>query len=293
MQGKSQKFNPRQHMQTETFEVFHYRDAVLEPVALHQHDFYEVYFFLSGQVEYRVEGCVYRLEPGNLLLINPMEFHQPVVEPGRSPYERIVLWINKKYLEGLSFGGDSLTVCFDSTQPAHSNLLRLSPAQQEDVSESLEKLVREARSDEYGAVQCAAGVLLQLMVALNRIARSFDKPDAEEGQAPLLVKSALAYIGEHYCEPLSLERLAEAFYVSKYHLAHVFQQAVGTSVYHYIILRRLVEAKQMLSSGIAPGIVCVQCGFGDYANFYRAFKAEYGISPQNYRNDGNGTGMAK
>lgn len=282
MRGKLQKFNPRQHMRTETFEVFHYQDAVLEPVVLHQHDFYEVYFFLNGQVEYRVEGRAYRMEPGDLLLINPMEFHQPIVESSEKPYERMVLWINRRYLEDLSFNGDSLAMCFNSTQPDHSNLLRLSPVQRENVSGRLETLVRETQNNAYGAVQYAAGVLLQFLVELNRAALSADKFILEDGQASPVVEGALAYIGEHYCEQLSLEKLAEQFYVSKYHLAHAFQQAVGTSVYHYIILRRLVAAKQMLGSGIAPGIVSSRCGFGDYANFYRAFKAEYGVSPQSY-----------
>lgn len=84
MRGKSQKFIPRQHMRTETFEVFHFRDTALEPVAIHQHDFYEVYFFLEGQVEYRVEGRAYCMAPGDLLLINPMEFHQPVIRSGKT-----------------------------------------------------------------------------------------------------------------------------------------------------------------------------------------------------------------
>lgn len=282
MRGKTQQFNPRQHMRTETFEVFHYRDAILEPVSLHQHDFYEVYFFLGGQVEYRVEGRAYHMEPGDLLLINPMELHQPVVASGGKPYERMVLWISRNYLENLSCGADSLTMCFDSTRPAHSNLLRLSPVRRGNIRAKLEELVQETRGGGYGAAQYAAGVLLQLMVELNRAALSVDTSTLEEGQTPPVVESALTYIGEHYCEPLSLEGLAERFYVSKYHLAHAFQQAVGTSVYHYIILRRLVAAKQMLGSGIAPGIVSGRCGFGDYANFYRAFKAEYGVSPQDY-----------
>lgn len=193
-----------------------------------------------------------------------------------------MLWAGRNYLESLSHGGDSLTLCFDSTQPAHSNLLRLSPVQQETFRSRLEVLVRESQSEEYGAAQYAAGVLVQFLVELNRAALSADKAAPEDGHAPPVVESVLAYIGAHYQEPLSLTKLAEQFYVNKYHLAHSFQQAVGTSVYHYIILRRLVAAKQMLSSGIAPGVVSIRCGFGDYVNFYRAFKAEYGLSPQNY-----------
>ena len=93
-----QIFDPRQSMTSSTFEVFHYRDAKFEGVAVHQHDFYEVYFFISGNVEYSVEGKSYHLNRGDLLLINPLELHQPRIGPDQDAYERIVLWINKNYL---------------------------------------------------------------------------------------------------------------------------------------------------------------------------------------------------
>ena len=70
--------------------------------------------------------------------------------------------------------------------------------------------------------------------------------------------------------------------ISKYHLSHEFHRLVGTSVYRYIIQKRLVIAKQMLANGVAPTDVYGHCGFGDYANFYRAFKAEYHISPKQF-----------
>ena len=68
--------------------------------------------------------------------------------------------------------------------------------------------------------------------------------------------------------------------MSKYHLSHEFSRVVGTGVYRYIMLKRLLIARQMLSGGVAPGTVFSSCGFGDYANFYRAFKSQYGISPR-------------
>lgn len=282
MRERSQRFDPRQNMLANNFEIFHYRDAQLDKVEVHHHDFYEVYLFLSGQVEYRVEGRTYHLEPGDVLLISPLEFHQPIVESSRNPYERIVLWINKGFLESFSDEHTTLTRCFDNARPTHTNLLRLTPAQRTEVTARMGELVREAYGVEYGGGLYARGLLLQLMVEINRVALQTVEDRSTREEPPELVAQLLAYIGEHFCEELSLTSLAEQFYISKYHLAHAFHEAVGISVYRYIILKRLLMAKQMLAGGIAPGIVCHNCGFGDYANFFRAFKSEYGISPGTY-----------
>jgi len=279
MEKKSQQFDPRQHMRTPDFEIFHYRDSVLDPVAIHHHDFYEVYFFLSGQVEYRIEGAVYHMEPGDLLLISPMELHHPIVQPDGGAYERIVLWINRDYLEGQ--GDADLTVCFDYTRPGHSNLLRLAPVERAGISSRLRELLRESHGGEYGAALWAKAALLQLLVEFNRIALC--TVGAVRQEEPDLVSKVLEYIGVHYDEPLSLDSLAERFYVSKYYLSHTFQETVGVSVYRYILLKRLLNARELLSSGVTPGDACQRCGFGDYANFYRAFRAEYAVSPRAYQ----------
>ena len=89
----------------------------------------------------------------------------------------------------------------------------------------------------------------------------------------------LHYISRHVNEELTLDGLAERFYVCKYHLSHTFTKEVGVSLHRYITLRRLLMARQLLSTGMAAGQVSSTCGFSDYTSFYRAFKAEYGISP--------------
>lgn len=279
MRERTHRFDPRQHMTSPTFEIFHYQDPRPAGVEVHHHDFYEVYFFLGGKMDYRVEGRIYHLEPGDLLLISPMEFHQPIAESGAAVLERIVLWIDRSYLESLSTADVSLTRCFDSSQPNHTNLLRPTPAQRADITQRLGELIGERYGKEYGGELCATGILLRFMVEINRMAfGSFVQ--AEHQESSPLISRVLSYINENYNRPLSLESLAQQFYVSKYHLSHEFSRIVGTSVYRYIMLKRLLIAKQMLSGGVSPSVVYVNCGFGDYANFYRAFKAQYGISPR-------------
>lgn len=282
MREHTQRFDPRQTMRRPTFEIFHYKNPSQSSVAVHHHDFYEVYYFISGNVEYRVEGRIYQLEPGDMLLISPMELHQAIIENNGAPYERIVLWIDKNYLESLCSPDADLARCFDYKLPGHSNLLRLTPAQRSDLSPSLRELVAESYSDAFGANLCATGMLMRFLVELNRLVLQSSDTEPNREISSALVSQVLSYISDHYHEPLSLETLAQQFYVSKYHLSHEFSRIVGTSVYRYITLKRLQIARQMLTVGEAPGIVYANCGFGDYTNFYRAFKAQYGVSPRVY-----------
>jgi len=282
MPPKTQNFDPRQYMRTNTYEVFRYKDAKPKEVALHHHDFYEIYFFLSGNVQYNIESRSYLLTPGDVLLISPMELHQPVFGPEQNVYERIVIWINKQFLDSLVLGGMGLAKCFDTTMPGHTNRLALEGTIRQLISFQLEQLCQETESeDEYSEIY-AMSYLVQALVQINRHARQQRRGEELRPGSDSVVYSVLGYINEHYNEDLTLDFLANKFFISKYHLFREFGRLVGTSVHRYMVQKRLVMAKQMMSEGMASTEVYQHCGFGDYSNFYRAFKAEYQISPKEF-----------
>lgn len=271
MRNTARSFDPRQTMHRPDFEVFHYHDPKMQEVPLHHHDFYELYFFLGGSVEYQVEGRSYALQPEDILLISPRELHRPNIAPGE-PYERIVLWINADYLEALSAAEPALLRCFETGQ----NLL---PGARSPLSPLIRQLAAETGAPGPGAELSSKGLFFQCMAELLRLVESKKTLDAAQEETPLIAE-VLRYIGEHYREELGLDDLAERFYVSKYHLSHLFRRSVGTSLYRYVLLKRLQHAKQLLAEGCAPGDACRESGFQDYANFYRSFRAVYGLAPQ-------------
>ena len=282
MRERSQRFDPRQTMQRDTFEVFHYREPRPNTVEVHHHDFYEVYYLLSGEVEYWVDGRIIRMHPGDLLLINPLELHRPMLEESSRNYERIVLWINKEYLETLFRDRMDLSRCFDTGLPTHTHLIRPDVSERSALTARMGEMVREYYSAEFGSDLSAYGLFLQFMVQLNRMAQKGEVQQEETQQLSPLVRNVLGYIGENLSEPMTLDDLAARFFISKYHLSHAFSREVGVSVYRYILLRRLMMARQLLTAGEAAGQVCRSCGFSDYTSFYRAFKSEYGISPREF-----------
>ena len=277
-------YNPytkRQTMIAPDYEVYRYRSTYMNEVELHHHDFYEIYLLLRGRVEYIVENQLYRVRPGDWMLCSPLELHQARIATDADAYERIVLWIARPYLEGLSTPRTSLTRCFDTTVPGHTNLLRLPGATGAPLRTTVDKLCALKADKAYGSDLLAQSALVELLVGLNRAAA--ERGDARPtGTSDQVVDAVLHYINEHYSEALTLDQLSEKFFISKYHLLRKFDAQVGTTVHRYILQKRLLNAKQLLAGGVPPNEVCQYCGFGDYANFYRAFRAEYNQTPREF-----------
>lgn len=59
----------KHYMAEPDFEIDHYKDASYPPVASHYHEFYEIFLFVSGNVDYVVHDKMFRLKPGDLLII--------------------------------------------------------------------------------------------------------------------------------------------------------------------------------------------------------------------------------
>ncbi|MCL2810697.1 MAG: AraC family transcriptional regulator [Clostridia bacterium] len=101
------------------------------------------------------------------------------------------------------------------------------------------------------------------------------------------VKRALAYIDDHLGDPISLESIATLFHFSPYYFHRMFSIIVGKTLAVYIRDRRLYWACQALSESDQPILtIGMDCGYPSAQSFSRAFKAAFGLSPKEYRNQG-------
>lgn len=275
-------FDSRQEMAGLDFEIQHKRDTYLKDVELHHHDFYEIYFLVSGDVTYVIEGKLCRIMPGDLLLVSPRELHQVSIRPDMAAYERYVLWIGQNTIRRLSTANTDLERGLNPLRPGYTNLLRLTPEQQITIRNLMESIFQESGSDSFGSDLLRENLATQLLVQINRLAELHSSEPDPFVHSSRMVSDVVDYVNQHYREKLTLDDLAEHFYVSKYHLSHEFRKHMGTGIYKYIQKKRLQIARQLLARGEHPSAVSGLCGFGDYAGFYRAFTAEYGTSPSAY-----------
>lgn len=279
MKKRYHAYQTRQEMHTKDYEIFYYSDVKLDKVSLHHHDFYECFMFISGNVSYYIEGKTYVLKPGDIVLVNTTELHQLVVMDHSVPYERIVLWVDKNFLNSLSTEQTDLSACFYTKK---DSVIRLSLDLQQNIRTILHKLISIENYNGIGSDILFKAYFIDLFVQINMALQHNNIRQDADVKKSLMITEIIDYINNHLDEELTIDSLSEHVFLSKYHLLREFKKHSGTTIHKYIIQKKLILAKELILKGIPITDVFKQCGFGDYSNFFRAFKKEYGVTPKHF-----------
>lgn len=275
-------------MRFRDFEIHYNRDYKLNHIVNNVHDYYEFYFLISGDVTYYIEQNEYHLKPSSIILIAPGQRHHATINTrSGQPYERYVLWLDPGYLKRLSSGKSDLALPFEKTYitSAHIPLTR---SMEMIINNLLELILNSSVSLEYGSDLLTNTYIVELLIHLARI-KLFQQSSGLEhrlenggGNTPV-ISSALSYINNHILENIKLQDITDYLYVSRSYLSKRFSEEIGLSVHQFIIKKKLFLARQELLSGMSVTEVCQKYNFGNYSSFYRAFKAEFGLSPRSLK----------
>ncbi|CAG7643511.1 HTH-type transcriptional activator RhaS [Paenibacillus solanacearum] len=105
-------------------------------------------------------------------------------------------------------------------------------------------------------------------------------------QNSTLIEEAVAYIHDHYMEPLSLQALAERFSMNSKAFAYLFGKYTGISPIDYLIRHRIKRASEMLALGSSPvKQIAASVGYSDPHYFSRIYKKHTGHSPSEIRTE--------
>ena len=104
------------------------------------------------------------------------------------------------------------------------------------------------------------------------------------------VNEILLYIGAHLSEPLTLQRIADHFFISSYHLSHLFKKYMGRTCIDCIHWMRIDRAKELLrTTNLSIKEISEKTGYSNLNNFYMHFKKNTGVTPKVYITRESGT----
>ncbi len=239
---------------------------------MHIHEQCEIYFFVSGNVEYLVEGSKYPLNENTLMIMRTAESHKPKIL-GKERYERYAINFPISFAESID-PQNRLVKAFTERPLGKNNMIDGSSIDMELVGRLFSEMCND---DEDYSKQLT--IKTRLLLLLEMISRAYNKQETVEHKPRSTAERMVAYVNNHLFESISVPELAEHFYLSPSQFSRVFRQATGAAPWEYIMKKRLTAAKEKIRGGSSARQASESCGFGDYSSFYRAYTKYFGCSP--------------
>ena len=250
----------------------------------HFHDMFEIYFSLSNDAKFFVGNAIYEVFRGSLFVFNDMDLHRSIATENQT-YKRYVLHFNPKYINNLCAPDSILLNCFINRDHDFSHCIRLSPDQFGKFIPLIEKGLYYQDNEVYGQEIYRKISLAEILLFVNQFFKSstivYPSKTNKDFEKILPV---IKFIQSNLANNLSLDLIADQFFINKYYLESLFKKATGFSVIEYVIDRRILKARELLKLNIPVHQVGEMVGFNNTSHFIRTFKNKVGLPPKKYTN---------
>lgn len=240
-------------------------------------------YFKNGQTSIKIEGNVYTVNDGDILITSPEELHFSTTKDGVF-IEKISIHVNETLLS--IFGGDR-TVFFDKIvdkKKGVGNLINAETVKKFELDKTFNQCLTFAKNRSMESQVLLTCKIVEVLSIISKLIATDDnkKLSPTNGNEP--VNLMIDYINKHYNEDITLEKLAEKFHFSKYYISHLFKDYAGVSPYDYLIIRRLYNFNDLVRGKTSISEACFLVGFNNYSNFFRLYKKHFKITPQQFKN---------
>ena len=247
----------------------------------HYHDSYEIYYLFSGDRFYFIKDKTYHAGRGSLVLIKPYEIHC-ASKFSEEPYERILISFKKSFISELTkaFGNVNFFKSFDDG----IHILDVPLSERTFLEALLNSMLSEYKKDSEASRCFLKTALCELLLFSHTKKGTENREEVHHDAVNKTVSLVAAYINNNYNEDISLNSLAERFFISPCYLSRTFKRITGSSFTEYVTGVRIKEARRLLlKSEMSVAEIAISVGFKSTTHFGRAFKTLVGVSPLSYR----------
>ena len=269
------------------FELHHTEgtDAAASTISYpHLADEQILLYFIHGSGTIKVEGKNYRIQEGDLIILNSTELYHCSIDAGMN-HERIGLHIGETFLKEFASDLTSLFDIFTKREKGMGNLIASDIAEHCGISGHFREILELIRQDGKYRDMLIICEIVKILAILDELRGCIPTEERERSESSL-VDSVLRYINENYAADITVESMAQQFNVSASRLAHLFKHQTGLSLWNYVILRRLSIFNRLVKENRTIEEACYEVGFNNYSNFYRLYRKYMGVSPSQFKKQG-------
>lgn len=259
-------------------DIYHeHRTVRYQNNVFHNHDGYEMFLLIEGELNYYIEQRGHHIKRGSLICIKPYDFHRREVINSDS-YNRIVINIKEDKMKALSTDNTDLSACFYR----RPSVIQLSEQGLCEFLEYSAKLSQGLEGEGYGSDVIAEAYLRLLLLFINKHSYHAVPVETQNIMPPLVVET-VAYIDRNLSGSITLKTLSDYLSYNGIYVSRCFKKTTGLTLQEYIIGKRIALAQKYLREGKTPGEACDLTGFNNYSNFSRTFAKQVGLSPKQYQ----------
>ncbi|MFC0214620.1 helix-turn-helix domain-containing protein [Paenibacillus chartarius] len=247
----------------------------------HYHLAYELFYLLSGERNYFIKDSVYRVYPGDLMLVESNVVHK-TSELSRPNHERVVVHYSPSFFDGFAPEDKRLLqLPFTGGHPH----VRLNLQERMHIEALFGSMLHELYERPHGYLLHIRNMAVELLLFTARLMmKRNDQPCDELSPIQEKVTAIVRHINTHFGEPLHLDELAKQFFISKSHLSRVFKEVTGFGFSEFVNIARIREAERLLrETDLGITQISETCGFENFSHFGKMFKKLSGVSPRAYR----------
>lgn len=262
--------------------VHNYSESPID-VDTHIHNCYEIYYYISGDLTYHIEGQSYKLNKHDLIITNTRELHR-IVFDSKEGYEREFIHFKPEYISSFQTEEYNMLNFIQKRKLGHFNKINAEDVLSKGIDKLWQQISKHAHEKSPESSIMIKAIFVQMLIEINNIYSKNKNAIRTSFEYDEKIIDILKYINENLEKKITLNLLENEFHISKYYLCHLFKVNTGFTVIEYIIYKRIMRAEELLLSGIPIIDVSNEVGFGDYTNFYKSFKKILGVSPKKYMN---------